>query len=163
LVILLQTGARSKNLNYRMIRRGAAFKIIRKVLYLSGLLTEDVKEDCYVKIPKACTKAENAIETRKLYLNPGFTITMLARELGTNRTYISRYISEVKRCRFTDYINNLRAEHAKSLLQNPETQPLADIAMISGFGSVRAMNRSFMKNYGKLPATIRKEYLCSSF
>ncbi len=142
-----------------MIRRGAAIKIIRKVLYLSGLLTEEIKVDSYVKVPKACAKTENAIETRMLYLNPDFTITMLAKELGTNRTYLSRYISEVKRCRFTDYINNLRAEHAKNLLQKPGIQPLADIAMMSGFGSVRAMNRSFMKNYGKLPATVRKEYL----
>ncbi|OFY43229.1 MAG: hypothetical protein A2X18_09310 [Bacteroidetes bacterium GWF2_40_14] len=145
-----------------MNRRGAAIKIIKKVLFLSGLLEEDIKEDCYVKIPKACTKTENAIETRKLYLNQGFTLTMLAKELGTNRTYLSRYIGEVKRCRFTDYINNLRAEHAKNLLLTQEIQPLADIAMISGFGSVRAMNRSFLKNYGKLPATIRKEYLVRS-
>lgn len=141
-----------------MTRRATAIKIIKKFLYLSGLLEEDVKEDCYVKISKACKKTENAIEIRKLYLNPCFTLTMLAKEIGTNRTYLSRYISEVKKCRFTDYINNLRAEHAKNLLQTPGIQSLADIAMMSGFGSVRAMNRSFLKNYGKLPATIRKEY-----
>ncbi|MFA5849431.1 MAG: helix-turn-helix domain-containing protein [Bacteroidales bacterium] len=142
-----------------MIRFGAAIKIIKKLLYLSGLLEEEIKEHSYTKISDVCKKTENAIETKKLYLNPGFTIAMLAKEIGTNRTYLSRYISGVKRCRFTDYINNLRAEHAKSLLQAPGILPLADIAMISGFGSVRAMNRSFLKNYGKLPATVRKEYL----
>lgn len=146
-----------------MIRRDTGIKIIKKVLYLSGILEEDVRGDNYTKVSAVCKKAEDVIDIKKLYLNPGFTIAMLAKEIGTNRTYLSRYISEVKKIRFTDYINNLRAEHAKSLLQKPGTQPLADIAMISGFGSVRAMNRSFMKNYGKLPATIRKEYLCSSF
>ncbi|MFA6334206.1 MAG: helix-turn-helix transcriptional regulator [Bacteroidales bacterium] len=94
-----------------------------------------------------------------LYLDPGLTINKLAKEIGTNRTYLSKFFSGEKGCKFRDYINMLRAEHAKSLLLTIKRYAIADIAILSGFGSVRALNRAFRKNFGKLPSQLRKELL----
>ncbi|MEN6619499.1 MAG: helix-turn-helix domain-containing protein [Rikenellaceae bacterium] len=142
-----------------MTNRESAIKIVKKILYLSGILADELSNSYPVKISKVCKKTEKVIETKKLYLNPCLTITMLAKEIGTNRTYLSKYMSKEKGCSFTDYINMLRAGYAKNLLFSQTKQPMADIAMMSGFGSVRALNKSFLKNFGKLPAQYRKEHL----
>lgn len=142
-----------------MIRYALSIRVIRKVLFLSGLLTEEPAEGYPKNAPQFGMKAEKIIVSKQLYLNPGLTINMLAREVGTNRTYLSRFFSNEKGCMFRDYINLLRAEQAKSLLASVKRYAIADIAIMSGFGSVRSMNRIFCKEYGKLPSQMRRELL----
>lgn len=142
-----------------MVKQVHALKIVKRILYLSGLLAEESSDNYPKNSFKISVKTERIIMTKKLFLDPEFTITTLAKEIGTNRTYLSKFFREEKECKFRDYINLLRAEHAKSLLFSFKKYAMEDIAILSGFGSVRALNRSFCKNFGKLPTQYRKEYL----
>lgn len=142
-----------------MIRPALNIRFIKRVLFLSGLLKEEPGEDYPKNAPQFGLKAENVIVSKQLYLNPELTLNMVAREIGTNRTYLSKFFSNEKGCMFRDYINLLRAEQAKSLLISVKHYAIADIAIMSGFGSVRSMNRAFSKKYGKLPSQMRRDLL----
>jgi len=142
-----------------MNRQTSAYRLFKRILYLSGLLAEEPSEVYPKKISDIGVRTERVIVEKKLYLDSVLTIKMLAKEIGTNRTYLSKFFKEEKECSFKDYINFFIAEYAKTLLFSPKKQAMADIAIMSGFGSVRAMNRSFIKNFGNLPARLRKEYL----
>ena len=53
---------------------------------------------------------------------------------------------------FSDYINNLRVEHAKTLLsQNTENTKILTIATRSGFSSEQSFYRNFNKFTGMKP------------
>ena len=66
---------------------------------------------------------------RKLYLDRNCSREILARELTTNRTYISRALN-AKGMTYTQFVNSFRAQHAIGLLSRPEfaETPLGDIA-----------------------------------
>lgn len=67
---------------------------------------------------------ERLMDEEELYLRPDLTLTDLAQALGTNRTYVSNYLSQMLHQTFYDYINQLRIERmSKPLLrEHPELQ-----------------------------------------
>ena len=78
----------------------------------------------------------------KIYLNKDLTIWELARELGTNRTYISQIINSDYGQNFSAFVNSYRARHAENLQQSRPELSQADIAERSGFGSVKSWKRA---------------------
>lgn len=76
----------------------------------------------------------------KLYLNPQLKLSDVARQVGTNRTYLSRFFNQEKQMTFFDYVNNLRVEHAVGLLQKSNLR-LNVIAEQSGFNSISTFRR----------------------
>ena len=82
----------------------------------------------------------NAIEDRmigwiekKLYLRAGVTIEKTARQIGTNRYYLSEYINTTYSMIFRQWINHLRITEAQSLLRQYPNMTVKDIALLSGF------------------------------
>ena len=70
---------------------------------------------------------EQLVITKQLYLTPNLKIGDVAKVTGICRTYISTYINQTKGVSFSDYINGLRVEHAKSLLsQNTDNTKNSD-------------------------------------
>ncbi len=96
---------------------------------------------------------ERVVESQKLYLNKGLTLGELAHVMGTNRTYVSNYLSNVRGQTFYDYINQLRIERASlpMMAEHPE-YTLEYIAESSGFGSISTFRRAFVKQTGHLPS-----------
>ncbi|MDD3079870.1 MAG: helix-turn-helix domain-containing protein [Paludibacter sp.] len=83
------------------------------------------------------------VEKEQIYLNKDLTIWDLARDVGTNRTYISNIINTDFKQNFSNFINMRRVEYARFLLkENPEINQ-QDLAEMSGFGSVQSMRRAF--------------------
>ena len=79
---------------------------------------------------------DQLIITQQLYLTPNLKIGDVAKNTGICRTYISNHINQTKDMSFSNYINSLRVEHAKTLLlQNTESSKIATIANQSGFSS----------------------------
>ena len=77
---------------------------------------------------------EQLVITKQLYLTPNLKIGDVAKVTGICRTYISTYINQTKGVSFSDYINGLRVEHAKSLLsQNTDNTKIATLATRSLF------------------------------
>lgn len=95
---------------------------------------------------------EQLVIAKQLYLTPNLKIGDVAKVTGICRTYISTYINQTKGVSFSDYINGLRVEHAKSLLsQNTDNTKIATLATRSGFSSEQSFYRNFHKFTGMKP------------
>lgn len=94
------------------------------------------------------------MDKKKLFLQPSLSIIDVAMEVGTNRTYISDSINSVLNQSFNDFINSMRVEETKRLLQTGKygAGNLADLAMECGFSSESAFYRNFRKFCGTSPA-----------
>lgn len=93
-----------------------------------------------------------------IYLDPALNINGLARELGTNRTYISNFLNQQMHTTFYEYVNQWRVKRAKELLAESGL-PLEQIAEKSGFNSLSSFRRYFTKAVGMTPAKYRKAKL----
>lgn len=101
-------------------------------------------------------KVQLWIEEEK-YLQQGLTIEQLARDLSTNRTYVSNYINNVEKKTFREWINYLRIEKAKELLLSQPLVSIAEIANMTGYNDGSNFNKQFVKNTGTTAQVWRKE------
>ena len=95
------------------------------------------------------------LEEKQLYKVHGLQVADLAKELGTNTTYISACINKETRASFNDLVNGCRIRHALDLLAGNPGMPVTQVADLSGFSSYSSFLRSFRQFTGKTPT----EYL----
>lgn len=88
------------------------------------------------------------------YLQCGITTTSLAKDVCTNRPYVSRYFNEVKGVPFRTCINNLRFEKAKQLLAESSFS-VEYIAQAVGFDSSNKLFSLFKEMEGMTPTAWR--------
>ena len=97
------------------------------------------------------------MEERKMYLNPELRLDFVAKELNTNRTYLSALIKEDFKENFIGFVNRYRIDEAKRLLNEEDNNSnLSEIAEIVGFKSISSFNTFFKRYTGKSPAIYRK-------
>lgn len=94
----------------------------------------------------------------QLYLNASLKLGDMAKAIGTNRTYLSRYLNETLGTTFYDYVNGLRIEHAKALILSSPDVAIMTIAQIAGFNSYSTFRRTFIAKYGIAPQEYRNQY-----
>lgn len=63
-------------------------------------------------------RSDSVLKRDKLFLHQNLQIGKLAKEVGTNRTYLSRSIKSIKGTTFADYINFHRIAYAKEYMMN---------------------------------------------
>lgn len=110
---------------------------------LNGTLPEYLKDRLEQQI-------RSLVSEKRLFLHPGLKRSELSEMLGSNRTYLSIVFKE-RFGSFYGYINRLRIEYA---IRYAEEHPGADrqeIAVNSGFGSVKTYDR------------VRKAYMAGDF
>lgn len=135
-----------KNSN-ELISKGCAYHIL-------GLLI-----DCVDLIDKPAISSTDLarkilVYLHQNYLNP-LTIETLAKHLGYNKDYLSRFFNSYLGCGFSSYINGLRSRHAAQLMSGGQTD-LTEIAFSSGFDNYRTFNRAFQQAYGMTPSDYKK-------
>lgn len=97
-------------------------------------------------------RIDQLFQTQQLYLTPNLKLGDVAKASGICRTYISNYINQEKGMSFSDYINSLRVEHAKTLLSSHSAHAkISTIATKSGFSSLQSFYRNFNKFTGMKP------------
>ena len=97
-------------------------------------------------------------EETELYLRHDLSVDGLASHIGTNRTYISRYLASHGLTYFK-YINTLRVNHAKRLIAENPVAMLSDIAFQSGFKSDSTFRRAFLECEKCTPSEFAKRQL----
>lgn len=105
------------------------------------------------------TKLETAINEwieNKGYLERNVTIKMLAKQLGTNRTYLSNYINERFDGNFNAWLNQQRIQEALLLLEDDQ-HSLHEVADLVGFTDLPHFSRTFKSITGQSPSTWRKQ------
>ena len=102
---------------------------------------------------------EQLVIEQKLYLDPDLTLPQLARIVHSNRTYLSRYLSQTKGETFYDFIGRLRLEMCAIRLLTEQPQlTIEGVATESGFKSVSTFRRAFVRRYGIQPSTYREQH-----
>ena len=93
-------------------------------------------------------------KTEKLYTDQEFNLNALAKQLDTNRTYISNIINSKTGDSFVTFINTYRVKEAKKLLIDDANKNLTldAIGKLAGFSSTSTFNRVFKAETGVTPS-----------
>ncbi len=92
----------------------------------------------------------------KGFIKSGLTIADLAKDICTNRTYISSYINNHYNVSFREWINSLRLEYAKQLLVSNSEMTIADVAQAAGYLSLSYFTKTFTLSEGTTPGKWRR-------
>lgn len=135
------------NINAQFETKITLIKFIQK-MWQSGLILEND------------ANGTNTIEKEMItYIRQNYTKEISLREFGSqfhlSEKYISRYFKEHFHITLSKYINHLRLEHARQLLQE-STVPVTEVALQSGYQNVSYFIRCFKKMYGVSPLKYRK-------
>lgn len=108
---------------------------------------------------RAFIKADRVIKEQKLFLDSQLSINSIAKEIGSNRTYISKGFSS-RYGTFREYITDMRVDHfvATFDVRDSLLEDCDDYACRYGFRNARSLNRALLKKVGKTYAEIRSEY-----
>ena len=92
------------------------------------------------------------------YISEHFTenlsLECIASHAGFSKYYFERIFSDYTGMTFYQYLQQMRINHAKSLLSNPELS-VTDISYQAGFTSCTAFTRAFKKSTGYPPSQFR--------
>ncbi len=104
---------------------------------------------------------EKLLVGERWFLDQTVTLDRIAEEIRISKSHLSRIINNEMGISFSDYINSLRIEEAKSYLKNPEfsNYTLVAIGLESGFNSKSAFNSAFKKITGLTPSEYKSSGL----
>lgn len=96
-------------------------------------------------------KIVSMLEETQPYLDPDYGINDLARDVFTNKTYLSKTINVVSGRNFRQFINYYRVKHSITLMTDNPKLTVEDLAKNSGFHSTVTYNMAFKFNVGDTP------------
>lgn len=110
---------------------------------------------------KLFERIHRTIVDQRLYLNPDFSREDFM-ELGLlNRNKSASLLKKYAGTNLSGYINALRLEYAKKLIQIHPEALVKSIAVHSGFSNVRTFYRLFYEKYGVTPSGYKDEIINS--
>ncbi|TNF41653.1 MAG: AraC family transcriptional regulator [Bacteroidetes bacterium] len=98
------------------------------------------------------------LQTKKPYLNPDYSLQMMAEDLQISRHKLSYIINIGLQKNFYKLINEFRVQEVKEMLVNPEYHhyTLLGIGLECGFNSKTSFNRIFKEETGLTPTEYKK-------
>lgn len=98
---------------------------------------------------------ENEMEDNHLYLQQNLTLDDVAKQLSSNRTYISNAINTETNMNFSEYVNSFRVKYAQTLMEyfDPKAK-VCEVWKDAGFSS----EASFLRNFKKIVGVTPKEW-----
>ncbi len=129
------------------VSKGYAYVVIGLLMERVGLTdTGNDKTDYFFKDILAYIEEH--------YMQP-LSLETISTTFGYSKYSFSHLFNSYFGCTLTDYVNSLRARCASSLLTETELS-MTEIAMRSGFESLRTFYRAFKKNYNCTPSVYKK-------
>lgn len=94
------------------------------------------------------------MESKKVFLQNDLSLDDLAKQLNTNRTYISQIINDNFNTNFSNFVNDYRVKEAKEIFLHSSHKYLTieAIAQKVGFNSKSSFNTAFKKFTGLTPS-----------
>lgn len=113
------------------------------------------------EIAETLRDVEHVMTQTKAFLNPDLTLSSLARKLTVPPRQISVAVNRGRGQAFSDYVNEFRIEHAKSLLLSApqSSMTVIDVMLDSGFNSKSNFYRAFKALTGMTPVEYRDRQL----
>lgn len=118
------------------------------------------RKDLQISIDKC--RIENlihawAVRPEKPYLAEGLTLAKVADEIGINPRSLSGLLNDIYEMNFNAWINNLRIEEVKRLIDAGTGKSMTDLAVMAGFTDLSAMSRIFKRITGISPSMYRSD------
>lgn len=98
-----------------------------------------------------------AVRPEKPYLAEGLTLAKVADEIGINPRSLSGFLNDIYEMNFNAWINNLRIEEVKRLIDAGTGKSMTDLAVMAGFTDLSAMSRIFKRITGITPSMYRSD------
>ena len=161
LVVYFQQKKKAKKVAQELIRK---IESIQKQIVTSSEelklvpKTNNINDEIVLKILEKLT----GFEQKQKFLKPDVTLEKVAKEFGTNTSYLSSVINSHKNQKFNDYINSLRINYViNEMVINSSTDffrySMDGIAQHLGFKSENTFSRTFQKHTGIKPSVFIKE------
>lgn len=98
------------------------------------------------------------LASKKPYLNPDFSLQMMADDLEISRQKLSEVINQGQKKNFYKFINEYRITEVKEMLNNPKYNnfTVLGIGLECGFNSKTSFNRIFKEETGFTPSEYKK-------
>lgn len=126
--------------------------------YLAAIVGEILSS-----LPLCQTNAEAHDISKKIltYCSEHFTdddisIKTVSNALYISPSYVSKVFSKTLKCKFREYINLLKVNHAKKLLMKKEMK-IVDVMLECGFKNQSSFNRIFVEICGTSPSEYRRQ------
>ena len=103
------------------------------------------------------TRITGLVEEKQLFLVKDLKISDIARELGTNSTYISACINGQMGISFPEFIARYRIAYAQKLMREHPAMPSVEVWEASGFNNEKTFFRSFRAQTGMTPAEWKRK------
>jgi AraC-like DNA-binding protein len=131
-------------------------KIADQVLTVNDNINEekDIPIDEEKSDDEVLEKVKNYIINSQCYLDTNLTISMLARKIGMNRTYLSNAINSDGN-NYNTFINQFRVSYAIQILSSEPDTSIEDIAFSSGFNNRKSMYNAFKLITGLTPSQFK--------
>ena len=84
----------------------------------------------------------------KPYLRDGITVAAASKEMGLGCRILSDFLNGIYGVNFNSWINGLRIDEAKRILEKSPATPVSDIAAMTGFADASACSKAFRKFSG---------------
>ncbi len=121
--------------------------------FINSIMQEAIE---YIKDEKS-KKSKKRIELAKVFIEENYpkqiTLNDVAEYVELNASYFSNLFKEEEGVNFSEYLLNIRMEHAKKLLKDP-TVKVYEIGNLVGYEDAVSFGRAFKKKIGMSP----KEY-----
>lgn len=91
-------------------------------------------------------------KTEKIYLEPDFSLRMLAEKLGTNQSYVSCLLNSYLNMTFPQLRNALRMEYAIKIINENPSLKVEKVSLQCGYGTLVTFEREFKKKTGQSPS-----------
>ncbi|OPJ57375.1 helix-turn-helix transcriptional regulator [Clostridium oryzae] len=93
------------------------------------------------------------------YYDPNLSLEQIGEQFNVHPVYVSKVFKDHVGKGVLDYINNLRIEHSKLLLEEKKNATIEQIAELVGYQNVRTFSRVFKKYTNISPGKYRNESL----
>ena len=115
---------------------------------------ERQQEKSYIEdIIQEWTTREN-----KPYLKEGITLTKTAESMHVSARALSDFINSVYHVNFNTWLNTLRIEEIKRIIENDKNVTMMDLAFMAGFTDQSAMSKVFKRIVGETPSAYRNRF-----
>jgi AraC-like DNA-binding protein len=119
--------------------------------YEKSSLTDEIQSATLKKLEEIMTKD-------RPFLDPGFSMPVLAKKLGISTHHLSQILNEELGQSFFDFLASYRIREAQKLLSDEGSSfiKIEEIAQMVGYNSKSAFNTAFRKITGSTPSEFKK-------
>ena len=98
----------------------------------------------------------------KYFMRDGLTLGDTADQMGLNPRHLSDFLNSVYGMNFNLWINSLRVEEIRKMLDAGNKSSLSELAQLSGFTDASALSKAFKKIVGVSPTQYKAALVLDS-